>query len=86
MTPMTEGSSAMVEQEDRCACGGRLVSHTVHRYRFEDEFGRVTEAHNVPARVCRRCGDAIVDQSVVTDIETRIAQAYFAPRHVDLAR
>ncbi len=85
MQPITNGSNALATEEHLCACGGRLESHTVHRYRFEDEFGRVIEAHNVPALVCRRCGDVVLDRPVLADIETRIAHSFFVPRHVNLA-
>lgn len=71
--------------EIRCACGGRLGYEVVHRYRFTDEFGREVEIHNVPAAVCDRCGDAILEPAVVTRIAGRIAREYFVPRHLNLA-
>ena len=71
--------------EPRCACGGRLHCEAVHRYRFTDEYGRDTEVHNVPAAVCERCGDVILDPAVVAEIGARLKRGYFAPRHLNLA-
>lgn len=69
----------------RCACGGRLEPRVVHRYAYEDEYGRTVELHNVPARVCHRCGDAIVEPAVLREAAHRIAQQMFVPRHLNLA-
>jgi len=71
--------------ETRCACGGRLHYEVVHRYRFTDEYGRLTEVHNVPAAVCARCGDAVLEPAIVAEIGARIRREYFPPRHLDLA-
>ncbi len=80
-TPVHTGEQA----ETRCACGGRLGYEVVHRYQFTDDYGRACEVHNVPAAVCERCGDAILDPAVVAEIAGRIAREYFPPRHVNLA-
>ena len=72
-------------RETRCACGGRLHYAIVHRFAFTDDAGRCVEVHNVPAAVCTRCGDAIVDPAVVAEIGRRAARAYFLPRHLNLA-
>ena len=77
--------AAQQPEETRCACGGQLGYEVVHRYRFSDDFGREVEIHNVPAAVCERCGDAILDPAVVARIGQRLAREYFVPRHVDLA-
>ncbi len=69
----------------RCACGGRLGYEVVHRYPFTDDSGRAVEVHNVPAAVCERCGDAILDPAVVAEIGSRIGRQYFVPRHLNLA-
>ena len=69
----------------RCACGGRLGYEVVHRYAFTDDCGRAVEIHNVPAAVCERCGDAILDPAVVAEIGSRIGRHYFIPRHLNLA-
>lgn len=71
--------------ETRCACGGALHYEVVHRYRFTDDYGRQTEVHNVPAAVCERCGDAILEPTVVAEIGARISRAFFPPRHLNLA-
>ena len=73
------------QPETRCACGGRLGYEVVHRYRFADDYGRECEIHNVPAAVCERCGDAILEPAVVAEIAGRIAREYFPPRHLNLA-
>jgi len=72
------------EAETRCACGGSLHYEVVHRYRFTDEYGREAEIHNVPAAVCERCGDVILEPAVVSEIAARLAREYFAPRHLNL--
>jgi len=72
-------------RETRCACGGQLGYEVVHRYRFADEYGREVEVHNVPAAVCDRCGDAILEPTVVARIGSRISREYFVPRHLNLA-
>ena len=69
----------------RCACGGRLGYEVVHRYPFTDDSGRAVEIHNVPAAVCERCGDAILDPAVVAEIGNRLTRHYFIPRHLNLA-
>jgi YgiT-type zinc finger domain-containing protein len=79
----TEVPGARVEE--RCACGGRLEPRVIHRYRVQDDLGHEVEAHNVPARVCRRCGDVLVDPAVVRAIEAEVASQFFPPRHVDYA-
>jgi YgiT-type zinc finger domain-containing protein len=71
------------ERAAECACGGRLRRELVHRYHFIDEFGRETEIHNVPAGVCERCGDAILDLPVIAEISRRLARTYSA-RHLDV--
>ena len=92
MVRISAGSSAVLERDLeaegalRCACGGELEDQIVHRYRFQDALGREVEAHNVPAHVCHRCGDVIVDPEVLALIESRMHAAFFLPRHVDLAR
>lgn len=74
------------EAVQRCACGGRLESRVIHRYRYQDEYGREIEVHNVPAQVCRRCGDAVLPPAVIASIAERISRSLFVPRHLNLAR
>ncbi len=71
--------------ENRCVCGGQLNYEVVHRYRFTDDYGREVEVHNVPAAVCERCGDAILEPAIVARIAAKISREYFVPRHVNLA-
>lgn len=72
-------------QETRCACGGQLNYEVVHTYRFTDDYGRPVQVHNVPAAVCERCGDAVLEPAVVARIAQRLAREYFVPRHLHLA-
>ena len=85
MTTLTGFRPEEAREVPRCACGGRLGYAVVHRYAFTDDFGRSVEVHNVPAAVCERCGDSIVEPAVVAQIGTRITRQYFVPRHLNLA-
>jgi YgiT-type zinc finger domain-containing protein len=73
----------MGERVAECACGGSLRRAVVHRYHFIDQYGRETEVHNVPAAVCARCGDAVLELPVVAEISRRLARQYSA-RHLDV--
>ena len=85
MTTQTGFEAREAQEATRCACGGRLSYAVVHRYAFTDDYGRGVEVHNVPAAVCERCGDAVIEPTVVAEISSRLSREFFGPRHLNLA-
>lgn len=81
-----EDLTSSAEDSAHCACGGTLLRGVVHRYHYQDEFGRDIEVHNVPAAVCRRCGDVVLTHDVLEEINARIGRQLFVPRHINLAQ
>jgi len=58
----------------RCPlCGGQMESGTT-TFTAELGFG-VVVIRNVPARVCRQCGEAWIDDSVAGDLERHVNEA-----------
>lgn len=79
---------AATVEETRCNCGGALEAAVVATYRFEDELGRQTAVHHVPAVVCTRCGDVQIDPATVIRIERGLRRVELherQPRHLDYA-
>ena len=84
---MAVGQDA-AREELRCSCGGALEVGVASNYAFEDEWGRKTVVHHVPAAICARCGDVQVEPETVAKIERRLRKVgRFLSRseHVDFA-
>ena len=76
------------QKEIRCSCGGALEVAVAPSYAFEDEFGRKTVVHHVPAAICARCGDVQVEPETVAKIERtlrKVDQILRRPDHLDYA-
>lgn len=82
------GQQDAVREELRCSCGGALELGVASTYAFEDEFGRKTVMHHVPAAICGRCGDVQVEPETLARIERRLRKVEYLLRrseHVDFA-
>ena len=84
-TQQATGFQTQTQEPTRCGCGGRFAYAVLPRYAFTDDCGRTVEVRNIPAAVCERCGDAIVEPALVAEIGSRLSRRLFVPRHLDMA-